>query len=194
MRMLIGLVWQWLRRLLRYLGWGGLIVPLAAAGLFWFGVNLWTVVAAVAAFVVALGRPAASAGLVPVAMIGTGICGLVKAAQTAQTTAARRVSAWIVTSGAHQSWVVLGTGRGSLVKTTTMHGSWRLALPAGVKMVWLPSRITSRGITVLTPATASPTPLGVHPGSALNGHAGVASAVATYLGSPAPMTRSPGLW
>ncbi|HEX4060297.1 MAG TPA: histidine kinase [Streptosporangiaceae bacterium] len=83
LRRLVSLLW----RILRYLGLGALIVPLAGMGLVWFGMNVWTVAAVVVAVAVALGRPAVAAGLLPAAMIGTGICGLVKAAAPVPRTA-----------------------------------------------------------------------------------------------------------
>jgi signal transduction histidine kinase len=82
MRMLMTLAWKILVRLLRHLGWGVLLVPVAAMGMALYGVNLWTVTAVLLALILVIRRPAAADGLLPAAMAGMGICGLVKAAGT----------------------------------------------------------------------------------------------------------------
>jgi signal transduction histidine kinase/uncharacterized membrane protein YvlD (DUF360 family) len=78
----IKLWWRMLRRLLRCIGWGALLVPVAAVGMAVFGVSLWTVAAVVLAVILVFGRPAAAAALVPVTMVCLGICALMVAAAT----------------------------------------------------------------------------------------------------------------
>ena len=74
------LMWRVLARLLRYMGWGALLMPVAALSMAVFGVGLWTIALVVLAVVVAARRPAVAAALVPVAMVCLGIAGLVVAA------------------------------------------------------------------------------------------------------------------
>jgi signal transduction histidine kinase len=76
----IRLWWRMLRRLLRCMGWGAVLVPVAAVGMAVFGVSLWTVAAVVLAAVVAVRRPAEAAALVPVTMLCLGISALMVAA------------------------------------------------------------------------------------------------------------------
>jgi signal transduction histidine kinase len=87
MRMLVTVVWRSFARLLRRLGLGVMLVPVAALGVAVFGVSLWTVAAAVLALILAVRLPAAAAGLLPVAMVGTGIRGLVVASSMQRTSA-----------------------------------------------------------------------------------------------------------
>ena len=80
MRILVRLMWRTLTRLLRQLGPGALLVPVAAMSVVLFGVSVWTLAAVVLALILALWLPAAAAGLVPATMVGLGIGGLVAAA------------------------------------------------------------------------------------------------------------------
>ena len=75
-------VWRMLTRLLRQLGWGALMVPVAALGMAVFGLSLWTIAAVVLAVIVTLRRPAIAAAVVPVMMVCVGLAGLVLAAAT----------------------------------------------------------------------------------------------------------------
>jgi signal transduction histidine kinase len=81
MRMLITL-WRMLARLLRTLGWGILLVPVAAMSVLLYGLTVWTAGAVVLAAVVALWRPLTAARVLPLAMVWAGISGLVAAART----------------------------------------------------------------------------------------------------------------
>jgi signal transduction histidine kinase len=81
MRMLITL-WRILSKLLRTLGWGILLVPVAAMSVALYGLTLWTAGAVVLAAVVALWQPLTAARVLPLAMVWTGISGLVAAART----------------------------------------------------------------------------------------------------------------
>jgi len=78
----IKVLWGMLRRLLRRIGWGAVLVPVAAVAMAVFGVSLWTIAAVVLAVILAVGRPAAAAALVPVTMVCLGICALMVAAAT----------------------------------------------------------------------------------------------------------------
>jgi len=80
MRILVKLMWRMLTRLLHQLGPGVLLVPVAAMSIVLFGVSVWTLAAVVLAPVLAFRIPAAAAGLLPPAMVGLGIGGLVAAA------------------------------------------------------------------------------------------------------------------
>ena len=80
MRILVRLVWRTLTRLLRQLGPGALLVPVAAMSVVLFGVSVWTLAAVVLALILALWVPAVAAGLAPATMVGLGIGGLVAAA------------------------------------------------------------------------------------------------------------------
>src|SRR6266566_4841735 len=80
MWMLITLLWRITRRLMRRLGKGALLVPVAAMGMAVLGVTVWTVAAVALATVLAIRRPSAAAGLLPVALICAGLWGLVLAA------------------------------------------------------------------------------------------------------------------
>jgi signal transduction histidine kinase len=83
MRIFLILLRRILGRLLRRLGWGALLVPVAAMGLLVYGINLWTVAAVALAVILVARRPAAAAALLPVALVCAGIWGLAVAAATA---------------------------------------------------------------------------------------------------------------
>jgi signal transduction histidine kinase len=80
MRILLKLVWKSLAKLLKRLGLGVFLVPVAALGMAVFGVQAWTVAAVVLALVLTIWRPAAAALLLPVTMVAAGITGLMDAA------------------------------------------------------------------------------------------------------------------
>jgi len=72
--------WRLISRMLRYLGRGALLVPVAAMGMALFGFRPWTLAALVLAVIVAVWRPALATVLLPVTMVVAGISGLVAAA------------------------------------------------------------------------------------------------------------------
>src|SRR5262252_9973358 len=78
----ITLLWRITARLLRRLGWGSLLVPVAVLGVAVFGVTLLTVAAVALAVILVVRRPGAAAGLLPVALVCAGIWGLALAAAT----------------------------------------------------------------------------------------------------------------
>src|SRR5215831_7376510 len=82
MWVLITLLWRIMARLLRRLGWGGWLVPVAALGVAVFGVTLWTVAAVALAVILVVRRPGTAAGLLPVTLVCAGIWGLALAAAT----------------------------------------------------------------------------------------------------------------
>jgi signal transduction histidine kinase len=79
------LLWRIMARLLRRLGWGSLLVPVAALGVVVFGVTLWTVAAVALAVILVFRRPGTAAGLLPVTLVCAGIWGLALAAATPGT-------------------------------------------------------------------------------------------------------------
>jgi signal transduction histidine kinase/uncharacterized membrane protein YvlD (DUF360 family) len=82
MGILVIVMWRVITRLLRYLGRGVLLVPVAAIGMALFGLRPWTIAVVVLALLVAVWRPAVAAVLLPVTMVVAGISGLVVAATT----------------------------------------------------------------------------------------------------------------
>src|SRR5215831_3891016 len=78
----ITLLWRITARLLRRLGWGSLLVPVAVLGVAVFGVTLLTVAAVALAVILVVRRPATAAGLLPVTLVCAGIWGLALAAAT----------------------------------------------------------------------------------------------------------------
>ena len=82
MGILVIVMWRVIARLLRYLGRGVLLVPVAAIGMALFGLRPWTIAVVVLALLVAVWRPAVAAVLLPVTMVVAGISGLVVAATT----------------------------------------------------------------------------------------------------------------
>jgi len=78
MQMLV-LLWRILTKILRHLGWGILLVPVAAIGIALFGLSLWTIAAVILATVIAVQWPAAAARALPPTMVGAGMSGLVVA-------------------------------------------------------------------------------------------------------------------
>jgi len=78
----ITLLWRITSRLLRRLGWGSLLVPVAVLGVAVFGITLLTVAAVVLAVILVVRRPGTAAGLLPVTLVCAGILGLALAAAT----------------------------------------------------------------------------------------------------------------
>ena len=80
MGILVTVLWRVVGRLLRRLGRGILLVPVAAMAPVLFGLRPWTVAAVLLAVVVAFWRPVMAAVVLPVTMVVAGISGLVVAA------------------------------------------------------------------------------------------------------------------
>jgi signal transduction histidine kinase len=99
----IVLMWRITRRLLRRVGWGGLLVPVAAMGMALAGVHFWTVALVLIALAVVLRKPLLAAALLPLSMVAAGLSGLVVAATTpggsmnyfVRSVAAKPFTAWV---------------------------------------------------------------------------------------------------
>ena len=74
--------WRVLVKVLRHLGWGIFLVPVVGMGILLFGVTLWTVAAALLAGALAIQWPTVAARVLPPAMVGAGLSGLVIAGRT----------------------------------------------------------------------------------------------------------------
>ena len=105
MGILVIVLWRVIGLLLRRLGRGILLVPVAAMAPVLFGLRPWTVAAVLLAVVVALWRPVMAAVVLPVTMVVAGISGLVVAA-----TAPGPAVSWVVSALAQ------GCSRGALLK------------------------------------------------------------------------------
>ncbi len=93
MGILVTVLWRVVGRLLRRLGRGILLVPVAAMAPVLFGLRPWTVAAVLLAVVVAFWRPVMAAMVLPVTMVVAGISGLVVAA-----TAPGPAVSWVVSA------------------------------------------------------------------------------------------------
>jgi signal transduction histidine kinase len=76
------LLWRIAGKVLRRMGWGGLLVPVAAMGMALAGVHLWTVALVLIALAVVVRKPLLAAALLPLSMVSAGLAGLVVAAMT----------------------------------------------------------------------------------------------------------------
>jgi signal transduction histidine kinase len=102
MWMFMILVWRMLSKVLRRFGRWALVVPVAAMGAAVFGLNIWTAATVLLALLLAVllalvlvgWRQARTSGLLPVTMLGAGICGLWAAASMARSWAAAGFSVW----------------------------------------------------------------------------------------------------
>jgi len=102
MWMFMILVWRMLSKVLRRFGPWALVVPVAAMGAAVFGLNVWTAATVLLALLLAVllalvlvgWRQAGTSGLLPVTMLGAGICGLWAAASMARSWAAAGFSVW----------------------------------------------------------------------------------------------------
>jgi signal transduction histidine kinase len=83
MRILLILLRRVLGRLLRRLGWGALLVPVAAVGMLIAGITVWTVALLALAVIAVVRRPAAAAAVLPAALVCAGLWGLAAAAAKA---------------------------------------------------------------------------------------------------------------
>jgi signal transduction histidine kinase len=106
---LLKILYRILIRLLRPLGIGALLVPVAMLSMLLFGVNVWTVAALACAVVVAVRWPAAAGTLLPVVMVILGISGLVIAA-----TARDAAVSWVVAAPAFVAFMPGPWGRVNL--------------------------------------------------------------------------------
>src|SRR6516225_3109047 len=135
----ITLLWRITARLLRRLGWGSLLVPVAVLGVAVFGVTLWTVAAVALAVILVVRRPGTAAGLLPVTLVCAGIWGLALAA------AAPGMATWAMPLSGPQvvTLFIAPDGHGKVVKFG--------AAPVGVQV---PAK-AAMGWEVLPPAGAA---------------------------------------
>ena len=165
MWILIIVCWRVITRLLRHLGRGMLLVPVAGMGLALFGVRPWTVAAVLLAVIVAVWRPALAAVMLPVTMVVAGISGLVVAATEPGagfwTVAALGVFKRRVARGVLKRQVVRGQVRrppviikraivkghevvtrlvpaGGPGRTVKFPGGAQVKMPGGSQLNWLP--------------------------------------------------------
>ena len=141
------LVWRLLSKVLRRYGRWALVAPVAAMGAAVFGLNVWTaatvllalLLAVLLALILVRWRRAGTSGLLPVTMLGAGICGLWAAASMARSWAAG-FSVWnafAVSAQAPAGRITLaGTGppgaaklRAALQTPTRLHPA--IAVPGG---------------------------------------------------------------
>jgi len=135
----ITLLWRITARLLRRLGWGTLLVPVAVLGVAVLGVTLWTVAAVALAVILVVRRPGTAAGLLPVTLVCAGIWGLALAA------AAPGMATWAMPLSGPQvvTLFIAPDGHGKVVKFG--------AAPVGVQV---PAK-AAMGWEVLPPAGAA---------------------------------------
>jgi signal transduction histidine kinase len=132
----IVLLWRITSRLLRRLGWGSLLVPVAVLGVAVFGVTLLTVAAVALAVILVVRRPGTAAGLLPVTLVCAGIWGLALAAATPG------MVAWTAMPFGAQSWLAVSVapnGHGKVVKYGTAPVPVKAANRAGVGWQVLPA-------------------------------------------------------
>ncbi|MGN6174879.1 MAG: histidine kinase [Streptosporangiaceae bacterium] len=153
----IKLWWRMLRRLLRCLGWGAVLVPVAAVGMAVFGVSLWTIAAVALAVVVAVRRPAEAAALVPVTMLCMGISALMVAAAMpgftggwaqASVLVARPVTIMMRLSGA----VPVQPGSETAIRGATPGEAARQGKAAGWAYLVLPGNLARPAVIDAPPA------------------------------------------
>ena len=125
----ITLLWRITSRLLRRLGWGSLLVPVAVLGVAVFGITLLTVAAVALAVILVIRRPGTAAGLLPVTLVCAGIWGLALAAATPG------MATWTAMPFGAPSWMAVTlapNGHGKVVKYGTAPVPVKAANQAGV--------------------------------------------------------------
>jgi signal transduction histidine kinase len=155
MWMLITLLWRIMSRMLRRLGRGALLVPVAAVGIAVLGVTVWTVAAVVLAAVIAIRRPGAAAGLLPAALICAGLWGLVLAATAPGAVALTAMPTWsiqylapppaplqVAHAGAAQRRVAVDRAAAGPSKGATV--TWTMLPPPGVVVLPPPGLVHLR--------------------------------------------------
>ena len=122
------LMWRITRRLLRRVGWGGLLVPVAAMGMALAGVHFWTVALVLIALAVVIRKPLLAAALLPLSMVSAGLAGLMVAAFTpggsvnyfVRAVAAKPLTAWVALPQVVAGYV---PAKGGLVTWVTTGGT-----------------------------------------------------------------------
>jgi signal transduction histidine kinase len=128
--LMLVVLWRILTKVLRRLGWGLLLVPVAAMGMALFGLNLWTLAAVVLATVVAVQWPAAAARALPPTMVGAGLSGLFVAGRIPESPVS-----WVVSRFAAVGKIAPIPAKGGLAGTR-----WVTITPKGVMQVTLSPR------------------------------------------------------
>jgi signal transduction histidine kinase len=123
---MLGMLWRILTRLLRHLGWGILLVPVAAMGIALFGLSVWTLAAVILATVVAVQWPGAAARALPVTMVGAGVSGLVVAGRISGSPVSWVVSSIAVPLGIRQKLAAAAMPQGGAGPTR-----WIAYAPSG---------------------------------------------------------------
>src|SRR5215472_4575503 len=136
MWILITLLWRITARLLRRLGWGTLLVPVAVLGVAVFGVTLLTVAAVALAVILVARRPGTAAGLLPVALVCAGIWGLALAAATpgmatwaAMPYAGQQVVTFLIAPGGHGKVVKVSGAPVQITTSGKAAMSWEVLPP-----------------------------------------------------------------
>src|SRR5215472_4809237 len=183
MRILVKLMWRMLTRLLRQLGPGALLVPVAAISMVLFGVSVWTLAAVVLALILAFRAPAAASCLLPVTMVGLGVGGLIAAAANPSGPVTAVVLRFIPKPlraswfPSHPASYLPSSPRPPRQAVWQMAGATRLSRPPQLflpaKTAFLPAKMA-----VLPAKTAFP-PAG--------------GAGQTYVGAAGPFAHGPGL-
>ena len=174
----ITLLWRITARLLRRLGWGSLLVPVAVLGVAVFGITLWTIAAVALAVILVVRRPGTAAALLPVSLVCAGIWGLALAAATPG------MAAWTAMPFGAPSWMAITlapNGHGKVVKYGTAPVPVKAANQVGV------------GWQVL-PASAAPVHKPLPPGAvyAVNAPPGAVYAVKAPPGAAYAVNAPPG--
>src|SRR6516162_10085100 len=195
----ITLLWRITSRLLRRLGWGSLLVPVALLGVAVFGITLLTVAAVALAVILVVRRPGTAAGLLPVTLVCAGIWGLALAAATPG------MAAWSAMQFGAPAWVTISVapnGPGKVVKDgaapvkISVPGKaapgWEV-LPRAAATVHQPSAPPGAGYAVKAPPGAA-YPVNAPPGAAyaMNAPPGAAYAVNAPPGAAYAVRVPPG--
>jgi signal transduction histidine kinase len=146
MWMLMILIWRMLSRMLRRFGRWALVVPVAAMGAAVFGLNVWTAATVLLALLLAVllalvlvgWRQADTSGLLPVTMLGAGICGLWAAASMARSGATAGFS--VLNAFSAQAWI-----RGPIQPTGAGSPAAAKVRAASLAVNKLPAAITAQG-------------------------------------------------
>src|SRR5499427_7828817 len=140
----ITLLWRITARLLRRLGWGTLLVPVAVLGVAVFGVTLLTVAAVALAVILVIRRPGTAAGLLPVTLVCAGIWGLALAAATpgmatwAAMPYGQQVVTLFITPGGHGKVVKYGAAPVRVQVPAKAAMGWEVLPPAAATVHKLP--------------------------------------------------------
>jgi signal transduction histidine kinase len=114
MWMALKVLYRFLARLLRQLGRGAWLVPVAMLSMLLFGINPWTVAVVAGAVMVAVRLPVLAANLLPAALVILGICGLVLVATGSGATADWVVVApafWLLPRSLPQAKLQIAVGK-----------------------------------------------------------------------------------